>query len=61
MILKFIELLKFKNLPRWARITLWVCIPIGIIAVFTGLCVAFGFEPVVSIISKIFSIVSILI
>lgn len=61
MILKVKNFLAFKNLPRWARITLWACIPIGIIAVFSGLCVAFGFEPVVNVLSKIFSIISILI
>ena len=61
MILKIVDFFKYKNLPKWARITLWVCIPVGIIAIFTGLCLAFGFEPVVNILSKIFSVVSILI
>lgn len=60
MILKIKNLLAFKNLPKWARICLWITIPLVIIGIFTGLCVAFGFEPVISIISKIFSIVGIL-
>ena len=60
MILKIKNLLAFKNLPKWARLTLWICIPFGIIAIFTGLCIAFGFEPVVNILSKVLSIVGIL-
>lgn len=61
MISKIIEILKFKNLPRWARITLWICIPLAIIGIFTGLCVAFGFGPVVEVVSKIFGLLGVLI
>lgn len=60
MFTKILNFLKFKNLPRWARITLWVCIPIAVIAIFTGLCLAFGFEPVVNVLSKGFSILGVL-
>lgn len=61
MILKIKNLLAFKNLPKWARLTLWVCIPLGIIAIFTGLCIAFGFEPVISILTKIIGFMGVLI
>lgn len=60
MIPKVINFVKFENLPKRTRMTLWVCGPVTIIGIFSVLCWAFGFENVLNILGKIFSIVGML-